>query len=66
LWHHHGPADRVGEIAALYEPDDNLQRLTVTELQTLARNHDLPGRSGLRRDDLVATLRAHGVNGADA
>lgn len=66
LWHNHGPADRVGEIAALYEPDDNLPQLTVSELQTLARIHDLPGRSRLRRNDLVATLRAHGVNGADA
>ncbi|MGA9277630.1 CHAD domain-containing protein [Ilumatobacter sp.] len=40
---------------------DDFDEMSVKELQTIARDADLAGRSSMVRDDLVASLRAAGV-----
>jgi len=40
------------------EIQPNLGELTVAQLQDLAREREIPGRSGMNRDELVAALLA--------
>ncbi|MEO1064502.1 MAG: CHAD domain-containing protein [Actinomycetota bacterium] len=53
-----GAEPLAGEIGAIAPPSDGLDDLTVAQLRARARAVDLPGRSGLRRDDLLGSLRA--------
>lgn len=52
----------VGEIADLAPVDgaDRFGSSTVDQLRQIASDHDVPGRSSMRRDELVAALLADG------
>lgn len=57
----YGPELAAGEIAAIWPPaDDGLEGLNVGELRAWASDNEIPGRSKLRRDELVAAIRADG------
>lgn len=60
-WHKLGDELPAGEIEALFGAADDLDTLTVPQLRDMARTHDIPGRSALRRKDLLATLRVSRV-----
>ena len=53
-----GSEPSAGEIRSIAPPDDGLDELNVVQLRALAREVELPGRGALRRDDLIASLRA--------
>ena len=59
-WEAFGDEEPAGEIGDITTPGDDLHERTRDELYALARDAGLPGRSGLRRDELVARLRARG------
>jgi CHAD domain-containing protein len=59
-WQEHGDEEPTGEIATVAPPEDDLDGRTRDQLYALAREVDLPGRSGLGRDELIAALRAQG------
>ncbi len=60
-WQRLGDEEPVGRIGVVSGAGDELDGLTVAQLRDLARRHDLPGRTGQRKDDLVAMLRANGL-----
>jgi CHAD domain-containing protein len=59
-WQEHGDEEPAGEIASIAPPSDDLDDRSRDELYALARAADLPGRSRLGRDELIAGLRAQG------
>jgi hypothetical protein len=59
-WEGYGDEEPAGEIGDVTEPGDDLHERSRDELYALARKADLPGRSGLRREELIAHLRARG------
>lgn len=60
-WKRLGDEQRVGCIRSAFDVGDDFDSLNVSQLRRLASTHEIPGRSSLRRDDLLATLRIHGV-----
>ncbi len=56
-----GPEPLAGEIRVVAPPSDGLDELTVAQLRTRAREAELPGRAGMRRNDLIGSLRAAGA-----
>jgi CHAD domain-containing protein len=60
-WHRHGPELRAGEISDLHGSVDELADRTNAELRDIARTVDLPGRSRMDREELLASLRAAGA-----
>lgn len=56
-----GDEGAVGEIANLFESDEKHDDLTVTDLRERARAAGVTGRSSMRRDELIAALRAETV-----
>ncbi len=56
------PEGNAGELSALFPPDDAWAGSTVAELRVAARSVDVPGRSKMRRERLVAALRAGGIH----
>jgi CHAD domain-containing protein len=59
-WEGYGDEEPAGEIGDITVPGDDLHERSRDELYALARRVELPGRSRLRRDELVAHLRARG------
>ena len=60
-WNRLGDEQRVGSIRSAFDVGDDFDSLNVSQLRRLASAHQIQGRSSLRRDDLLATLRVHGV-----
>ena len=57
------PSDgNAGELSALFPSDDAWAGSTVAELRVAARSVAVPGRSTMRRERLVAALRAGGIH----
>lgn len=59
-WKEHGDEWAAGEIADLAPADDDLDERSVRELQAIARDVDLSGRSTMEREELIASIRAAG------
>ncbi|MFP4512798.1 MAG: CHAD domain-containing protein [Acidimicrobiales bacterium] len=59
-WQAMGDELRAGELAELYPPDDGLEALNVGQLAAMAEAAGVPGRSGMRKADLIGALRALG------
>jgi CHAD domain-containing protein len=59
-WQEHGDEWEAGEIADLAPADDDLDERSVRQLYAIARELELPGRSTMDRDDLIASIRAAG------
>lgn len=61
VWQEHGEELAAGELGVLWPPrDDGLESLTAAELRQRAQEGVIDGRSTMRRDGLVAALRAEG------
>lgn len=52
---------KAGELAELFPADEAWDGLTAAALRRAARGVDLPGRSKMRRERLVAALQAEGL-----
>lgn len=61
LWRELGEELPAGEIADLADATDGLAELTRQQLYERAQALDLPGRSSMDRDGLLAALRAAGA-----
>lgn len=65
---HNVPVDIV-EVEPMAEPSDlveldELEAMLISDLRDLARELDIPGRSGMNKDELIAAIRAaHGQPG---
>lgn len=60
VWNEDGDEPDVGEITDLWRPDGQFDDDTVADLRERASSLDIPHRSGMRREELVAALRAAG------
>ncbi|MCD9624525.1 CHAD domain-containing protein [Rhabdothermincola salaria] len=59
-WQALGDELRAGEIADLCAPVDGLEELNVDRLSAMAGEAEIPGRSGMRKADLIGALRVRG------
>ena len=59
-WREHGDELAAGEIADLAPPDDDLAERSVRQLYAIAQQLDVRGRSSMRREALIASIRAAG------
>jgi CHAD domain-containing protein len=59
-WIDHGDELPAGEISDLAPPDDDLEERSVRQLNVIARELDLDGRSTMDRDQLIAAIRTTG------
>ncbi|MGY6500055.1 MAG: CHAD domain-containing protein [Acidimicrobiales bacterium] len=60
VWHSVGDELRAGELGDLHPPDDGLEELDVGRLTEMAADAGIPGRSGMRKADLIGALRVQG------
>ena len=58
MWEDQGEERRAAATASLHPPTDGLEQLTVDRLAAMATEADVPGRSGMRKADLVGAVRA--------
>ncbi|HSJ44006.1 MAG TPA: CHAD domain-containing protein [Euzebyales bacterium] len=59
-WQEHGDEWAAGEIADLAPADDDLEERSARQLYAIARELNVPGRSGMDRDGLISSIRAAG------
>ena len=59
MWHQLGEEQPVGAIEDLHEINDDLDGLSVAQLRLMARDQNIPGRSSLRRRDLLGAIRVN-------